>query len=200
MKMNDFLDDLGKALPLPRKKSLAKNVALIAAIVILSLGISALTIYFFPHIKEFGKYGYLGVFLASLISSSTVLMPAPGPAVVIVAATIWNPAWVAVVASIGGTIGEMTGYLVGFGGRSVIVPRLSGRYGTAERWMKRYGGWAIFVLAAIPFPLFDLVGIAAGAAKFSWWKFLLFCWLGRLPKSFVEAYIGIGLFHLFSQN
>jgi len=43
----------------------------------------------------------------------TVLIPIPGTVVVIAAAQIWNTALVALVASIGGSLGEISGYLEG---------------------------------------------------------------------------------------
>jgi uncharacterized membrane protein YdjX (TVP38/TMEM64 family) len=62
--------------------------------------------------------------------------------------------------------------------------------------MNKYGVWAVFLFALIPMLLFDLVGLAAGALKFPVWKFILACWAGRIPRSFVEAYIGAGIIPL----
>ncbi len=176
----------------------SKALVLTAIVALLSIGLAVLSIALFPHIRDFGTYGYLGVFVVTLVSASTILMPTPGPAVIVAAAAIWNPTWVAMVGSVGGTIGEVTGYLAGRGGRTVIAPTLSERYAKAEGWVKQWGGLAVLLFAAIPFPLFDLVGVAAGAAKFPWWKFLLFCWLGRVPKCFVEAYIGLSIWNIVS--
>ena len=44
----------------------------------------------------------------------------------------------------------------------------------------------------------DLAGIAAGALRFPFRKFLLACFAGRLPRSFIEAYLGWWILpHLF---
>jgi uncharacterized membrane protein YdjX (TVP38/TMEM64 family) len=68
--------------------------------------------------------------------------------------------------------------------------------------MKRYGGVAIFVFAFLWILPFDLIGIAAGVLKYSIERFLLFCWLGRLPRSLIECYIycytGTALFDFLS--
>jgi uncharacterized membrane protein YdjX (TVP38/TMEM64 family) len=57
-------------------------------------------------------------------------------------------------------------------------------------WVARYGGWAILLLAAIPNPFFDLVGLAAGILRIPLWRFLLFCWAGQLIKMTLFAYAG----------
>jgi uncharacterized membrane protein YdjX (TVP38/TMEM64 family) len=59
-----------------------------------------------------------------------------------------------------------------------------------EGWMKRRGWLAIFVLAFVPNPIFDLAGAAAGILKYPAWKFLLFCFLGKTPRSILIAFAG----------
>ena len=62
--------------------------------------------------------------------------------------------------------------------------------------MKRHGGWAIFLFALFPFLIFDFVGIAAGMLRYPVRKFILYCWLGRLPRAFIECYVGATLLEL----
>jgi len=144
-------------------------------------------------LEEYSFYAYVAVFLITLISSATVLVPAPGLAFVLAAAAKWNPAVVAVMASLGSTLGEISAYYVGYGGRRLIRPERSQYFQRAEQWMKRYGSVTIFFFAFIPFLMFDLAGIAAGALRLPVWKFLLACWLGRVPRSFLECYLGWGI-------
>lgn len=56
--------------------------------------------------------------------------------------------------------------------------------------MKQHGSVTLALFAFMPFLLFDLPGIAAGALRFPFWKFLLACFAGRLPRSFIESYLG----------
>jgi uncharacterized membrane protein YdjX (TVP38/TMEM64 family) len=63
-------------------------------------------------------------------------------------------------------------------------------YQKAVRWMDRYGAWAIFGVALVPIVLFDLVGLASGALKIRWWKFLLAAWCGKVPRAIVLCSIG----------
>lgn len=195
MKFSEFLTELRDALTVPTKGNLIKAILLLLSILVVALGLSFLLHHFFSkeELERFAEYGYLGVFLVTLVSSLSVVLPLPGTVVVIAAAGIWNTPLVALVASIGGTLGEVSAYMVGYGGRAFIAPEQSERYQTAERWMKRHGGFAIFLFALVPFLIFDFVGIAAGVFRYPLKKFFLFTWLGRLPRSFIECYVGAPL-------
>ena len=59
-------------------------------------------------INEFENYGYPGAFLISLISSATVILPAPGLILLVAIGSISNPILVGLSGAIGGSIGEMT--------------------------------------------------------------------------------------------
>lgn len=54
--------------------------------------------------------------------------------------------------------------------------------------MRRYGSLTIFLFALTWIP-FDLAGIAAGALRFPFRKFLLMTIAGRLLRSFTECYL-----------
>jgi len=202
VKFNQFLAELRDALTVPTKGSLIKAILLLMAILVVALGLSFLLYHFFSkeELERFAEYGYLGVFLVTLVSSLSIVLPIPGTAVVIIAAGIWNTPLVALVASIGGTLGEVSAYMVGYGGRAFIAPEQSERYQAAERWMKRRGGFAIFLFALVPFLIFDFMGIAAGVFRYPLKRFFLFTWLGRLPRSFIEVYIGVPLLEFIFEH
>ena len=149
-------------------------------------------------LREYDILAYLIVFGVTFLASCTIVIPAPGAAVVIAAASIWNPIIVAMVASVGSSLGELTGYYAGYVGEKIIVNEQNPTYQRAVSWMRRYGMWTVLVIAAIPLVFFDVVGLIAGALRLPLGKFLLACWIGRIPKSFIEAYIGAGLIpHFF---
>lgn len=195
MKVNLFLAELREALTMPTKGSLAKAILLLLAILVVAVGLSFVLHQFLPEeeLERFAKWGYSGVFLVTLVSSLSIVMPLPGTVVVIAAAEIWNTPLIALVASIGGTLGEISGYVLGYGGRTFVSPERSETYQKAETWMKRHGGLTIFLFALIPFFIFDFVGIAAGVLRYPVKRFLFFAWLGRLPRSLIECYIGASL-------
>lgn len=151
----------------------------------------AITVYIFSireRVEQFAAFGYPGIFLIALLANATVLLPAPGVAVIYAMGAIFNPLGVGLVAGTGGAIGELSGYLAGFSGQAV-VERMDA-YNRIKPWVDKYGGWAIMVLSAIPNPFFDIAGIAAGIAKMPIQTFLLFTWIGQLIKMTLFALAG----------
>ena len=67
-----------------------------------------------------GDWGYLGLFFISMVSSASIILPVPYFAFVFAAGAVLNPLLVGVVAGAGAAIGEMTGYVIGIGGKHVI--------------------------------------------------------------------------------
>ena len=140
------------------------------------------------RVQEFAAFGYPGIFLIALLANATIILPAPGVAVVFAMGAVFHPIGVALAASLGGALGELTGYLAGFSGQAV-VERVK-VYERMTAWVNKYGAPALVVLAAIPNPFFDMAGMAAGVLKMPVWKFLLFCWIGQLLKMLMFAYAG----------
>jgi len=140
------------------------------------------------QVEKFAAYGYPGVFLIVLVSYATILVPVPGLAMVFALSGLLNPLGVAIAAALGGTIGEMSGYLAGYSGRAVIENWK--RYEKITGWVKKYGGPAIMVLAALPNPFFDVVGVVAGALKMPVYKFFLWVLPGQMIKMLYIAYVG----------
>ena len=87
------------------------------------------------HVEKFAAYGYPGVFLIVLVSYATILVPVPGLAMVFALSGLLNPLGVAIAAALGGTIGEMSGYLAGYSGRAVIENWK--RYEKITGWVKK---------------------------------------------------------------
>lgn len=163
----------------PARSDLRTNVlrVLVLAAVI------GITVYIYSireHVKEFAAFGYPGIFLIALLANATILLPAPGLAIVYAMGAIFSPVGVGLAAGTGGAIGELSGYLAGLSGQAVI--ERADIYDRIKPWVKKYGGWAIMVLSAVPNPFFDVVGIAAGIAKMPVQTFLLFTWIGQLIK------------------
>jgi membrane protein DedA with SNARE-associated domain len=147
------------------------------------LGVIGITVYIYSirdHVEDFKQFGYAGIFLIALMANATVLLPAPGVAIIYAMGAIFNPFLVGLAAGTGGALGELSGYLAGFSGQAVI--ERTDIYNRFKPWVDRYGGWAILVLSAIPNPFFDVAGIAAGIAKMPMSKFLIFTWVGQIIK------------------
>ena len=155
------------------------------------LAVAAISVFIFSirdRVQEFAAFGYPGIFLIALLANATVFLPAPGVAIVFAMGSVFHPLGVGIAAGTGGAIGELSGYLAGVSGRRVV--QRSAAYKRIHPWVKKYGPWTIMVLSAIPNPVFDIAGVAAGAVKMPLWQFLLFCWIGQLIKMTFFAYSG----------
>ena len=162
------------------------------------LAVVGISVYVFSirdHADEFAQYGYPGIFLIALLSNATVFLPAPGVAVVFAMGGVFHPLGVALAAGAGGALGELSGYLAGFGGG--VVVENTAAYARVQPGVRKWGGWAVLILAAIPNPFFDLAGVAAGTLKMPIWKFLLFCWIGQTLKMAAFAFAGAASLPLF---
>lgn len=153
-----------------------------------SIVITALVVIFREQLAALRGYGYLGVFLISMVGNATVLFPVPSLAVVFAGGGVLDPLLVGLVAGVGQPLGELTGYLAGYGGSAVIEDRR--RAEQLRVWMQRHGFLTLLVLSAIPNPLFDIAGAMAGLMRYPVPKFLLACWLGKTIKSIAIAFLG----------
>lgn len=124
------------------------------------------------------NYGYAGAFIVSVIFNATLILPAGNMLIqMALGATVLSPVLVGIVGGVGATIGETTGYLAGRSGRGLMAK--SKMYTRVEGWLRKWGMLTIFIFSIVPL-VFDLVGIAAGALRFPFWKFFLACMLGRI--------------------
>jgi uncharacterized membrane protein YdjX (TVP38/TMEM64 family) len=171
------------------------TLARVAAVVFV-MGISILVYTVRDEAERLAIYGYPGIFLLSVLAYATVLLPAPGIAVVFTMGSVFHPAGVALAAGTGAAVGELSGYLAGFSGRAVIE-RVD-VYDRLTNWMNRFGPLTIFVLSAIPNPFFDIAGIVAGSLRLKFSTFLIYCWLGELLKMLVFAYLGSHFLNLLT--
>ncbi|MFA5629399.1 MAG: VTT domain-containing protein [Dehalococcoidales bacterium] len=130
-------------------------------------------------IEDLKGYGYLGTFVISVILNASVVLPVGNFAIIaVLGATLPSPTMVGLAGGLGAAIGEMTGYLAGFGGQALVANKTNRLYLKLEAALCKHGAPAIFVLSIFPFA-FDIVGCIAGALRYPIWKFFIACWLGR---------------------
>ena len=156
--------------------------------IFLSLLVSGGIIYFRNEIANLQGYGLLGIFLISILGNATIVIPAPVVVTAFIGGSVFNPYLVGVIAALGATIGELTGFLAGHGSTAVI--KETKNYEKIEKWMERSGFLTILILAAIPNPLFDLAGIISGVTKYPIQKFLFATMIGKTIKFVAIAVIG----------
>ncbi len=175
---------------LPASKPENKTFTVITRIlaVLAVIGITVFVYSIRDRVEDFAELGYFGAFLIMLIANATVILPAPGVAVIFAMGGVLNPLGVALAAGVGGSLGELTGYLAGYGGQAAVENTKV--YTRIMPWVKKYGAWVILVLSAFPNPFFDVAGIAAGIAKIPVWQFMLACWVGQTIKMAMFAFAG----------
>jgi uncharacterized membrane protein YdjX (TVP38/TMEM64 family) len=174
------------------KKERLQRRAIFLLILLLVLTITITLFLYFQQNPEkmegFSKYGYLGAFFISLVSTSTVILPMPGILLLIPIGSTLNPILVGLTGALGGSIGEMTGYALGRSGRGFT--RSNKILIRAEGWMRKRGFITIFLFSLIPLLPIDIVGVLSGILRFSIWRFLLACFLGKTILNIVMIQAG----------
>lgn len=178
------------------KKLTGWKLTAVRVIVILAvIGLTVLLFVYRDRVQELEAFGYPGIFLVSLLSNATLILPVPGVLFTSAMGAVFNPFFVALAAGTGATLGELTGYLAGFSGQGVIENREW--YDKVTNWMRKYGGITVLVLAFVPNPVFDIAGMVAGALRMPLWKYLIFSWMGKVGKMLLFALGGAQILNWF---
>ena len=138
-------------------------------------------------VKEHAPVTYLGVFLVCSIANSTVLLPAPSILVVLQYSIILNPVVVAIYGALGASLGEIVGFMTGAHGRHFVSGKLIRKI---EAHFPSHPYIFLLVFSALPLPLFDVVGMMAGAVRLNKLKFYLICLAGNLFKMLMFVWMG----------
>ena len=148
-----------------------------------------LVTYFGIPVEGFTPIAYLIVFGVTLAANAFIFVPV----VFHISIMLWaiescncNLVLVVLVASVAGTLGEITGYYAGYLGKRIVLAESTPGYDRFVGWMQRYGPLGIFLVSLQP--LTDIAGLLAGASKLPLWKFLLPCWPAKFIKYFVICY------------
>lgn len=147
--------------------------------------------------------GYPGVALAMAIESANI--PLPSEIIMPFSGFLVGQGrfsfWPAVLAgSIGGTIGSLTSYALGFYGGEVVVRRLIKRWGKyllifeyeldeAMHWFKIHGQLVTFTSRLLPV-VRTFISLPAGMSRMDVKKFAFFAFLGTLIWSIPLTYLG----------
>lgn len=166
--------------------------ALLVGGVLLTSALAFSFFYFDVDVTRLTAYGYVGLFLITFISAASVILPMPGLAAIIGGGAFLDPVLgipaplvVGVVAGLGEALGEFTGYAMGFGSSAIVQERRV--YRTIESWMSRNGFVTLMALSAVPNPLFDVAGVAAGTVRMPVRRFFLATLIGKTVKNVYAA-------------
>ncbi|MCL2474711.1 MAG: VTT domain-containing protein [Chloroflexi bacterium] len=181
----------------------------LAGFFILIIIISLVLAYLFQRLMnalnlpldEYAFLAYLIVFAVTLVAHLTLIAPVPiAVPLMIIVAQSWDPLLAALAAALGGTVGELSTYYIGYAGRKIAISNDLISMKRVEGWINRWGPWAIVFLAFQPIIPLDIGGLAAGAARMPLIKFLPALFAGKLPKYLLLIYIGIGVINFLPQS
>ena len=142
----------------------------------------------FPIIEN---WGYIGVFVVSLITSAGLFfIPFPMAPVVFILGSIMNPVLLAVIVSVGSVIGGSFKYLVGLGGKGILEKRYSRELSRIRNAFEKYNFFMwIIAISLTPFPD-DPVSIFCGMVKYDFKKYFLGMLIGRFILNLILAIAG----------
>jgi len=132
------------------------------------------------------QYGYLGIFLLSLIGALSVVFPIPYTIVIYLMGSFLDPLLIAVSGGLGSALGELSGYVLGYYGRMLIGEERRRKMDYMLKIFDRYGVAAIFLFALTPLPD-DLLIIPLGIMRYNPVKLLIPCVLGKTLMCLILA-------------
>lgn len=142
-----------------------------------------------------GAWGYAILWIISLLRASSVLLPIPGSGLTVAAGAVMDPLYgvpvpiaVGVSAGTAESIGEFTGYYAGINGGRLMEGRPL--YEKISGWIKKAPFPTMFAMAFMPSPLFDVAGLAAGAARVPIRIFYPAILLGKVGRGILMAAAG----------
>ena len=128
-----------------------------------------------------GPLVYMGILVISVVVS-----PIPSAPLAVAAGMIWGPILAGIYSVIGGFVGGVLAYFIGYTlGRST-VRRLTGKLiYFSKRRGEVYLGWLIFITRLLPVFSFDLISYGAGITGLSLPIYVLSTLLGMIPSTFL---------------
>ncbi len=139
--------------------------------------------------------GLWGIFAVTLLSHSTMVARDIFVPLFLALTPLFNPIMLGVAAGVGGAIGDVIPYLLGLG----VAETVEGGGGKAEdlvgRWLKKYGLWAVLVVAMTPLPDLPVV-MLAGTRRLPLHKLLMVEVVGKSALYTLGAWVGGGLFDI----
>jgi len=138
--------------------------------------------------ETLGQFGLGGIFLASMLSHLTVVARDMFIPMFLPLASVYNPLVLGASAGIGAAIGEITTYFLGWGVAETIQEN-QGEEDRLARWIRRYGLWAVLLVAVTPLPDTPII-LLAGSNKLPFGKLFVVECIGKTALYSVGAVVG----------
>jgi len=139
--------------------------------------------------RSLGQLGLVGVFSASLLSHLTVVARDMFVPMYLHLTSVYHPIVLGASAGVGAALGEVTTYLLGWGIAETIERERGHADDRLAGWIRRYGLWAVLLVAATPLPDTPLV-LLAGSNRLPLGRLLLVECVGKTTLYSLGAVVG----------
>ncbi|OLS13842.1 MAG: DedA family protein [Promethearchaeota archaeon CR_4] len=151
--------------------------------------------WFVIPVKSVGYVGGVPLYFG-IMFLQCIVAPIPSELVQVVGGLIFEFWWGAILSLIGIMITAFIGYYIAIKGGAHVIGAAIGEKNVKamERFIGKYGIWAMIVGRGIPFIPFDFMTYGAGLVKMKKRDFVVGTLIGTVPRSFFYAWIGSSLF------
>lgn len=146
---------------------------------LLSISFFCLSLLSIINPRPFLKLGYIGIFFAHVFGAGSILTFG--------LAKQTNPYFLALATALGMTLNDSVAYLIGKNS-DILIDRPE-KIKKIEGTIQKYGPFALFAWALIPFP-YDLIGFIVGYLELPYYKFFLSAFAGKFLRTLL---IGLGI-------
>jgi len=138
--------------------------------------------------ETLGQFGLGGIFIASMLSHLTVVARDMFIPMFLPLASVYNPLGLRASAGIGAAIGELTTYFLGWGVAESFGEGVEDN-SRLSRWIRKYGLWAVLLVAVTPLPDTPIV-LLAGSRKLPFAKLFAVECIGKTALYTLGAVVG----------
>ncbi len=134
--------------------------------------------------------GLPGYFIVLILQA--IIAPIPSEATLMLGGWSYGFFLGGLVGWLGTTAGSVVTFFISRKGGRPIAIKLVGEktIAFADRWFKKWGGWAVLIGRLIPFIPFDGISYGAGLTDMDFRTFIIASTLGGIPRSFLYAWLG----------
>lgn len=154
-----------------------------------------LLLLLFTDSSRLEAMGLGGIFAASMLSHATMVARDIFVPAFLALTPFYHPIILGTCAGLGGAVGDVIPYLLGLGVAETVEKTGSKSEALVDKWIKKYGLWAVLVVAMTPLPDLPVV-MLAGTRRLPLTKLLALEAVGKTVLYSVGAYVGGWVFEL----
>lgn len=142
------------------------------------------------YLHGFGAWGPIAS--VALMMGQVVFAPIPASIVQLANGVVYGAFWGAILNLVGQIAGATLAFTIARMLGKGTVEKLAGKVHQDgfEAWLQRWGGWALFIIRAIPGMPSDFMSYVAGLTKMPVKTYATATFLGYIPQSFIYAWLG----------